>query len=402
MPSFLRCLPHRCGAPALALAALATLFGLPCASAAPIQISGTGLSGNGLSASVSDDGNRIAFYSSANLTGANADGSFEVYLYDRPSHTLTQVSHFAGGHLAGGNQGPVLSGDGNRLSYQHYEIGGGSASFRSVLYDHLSGSSVTVTTPSIYGETNELSRDGSTMLIATGNGGLRRYDVDAGTLATVTAGNVMSTAMSRDGRLVAVELFGQLVLRDLHSGGVQGITGGGAGFNLNPDLSDDGRWLSFTSTYDPLGSNADRNAEVFYIDLATNVVRQITHSTGDVNTNRHASLSADGSRISFSSSADLLGTNAERNEEVFLFDVISGLLTQVTDTGAGVDNYEATLSGDGLTVAYTSNADHGSNPRHLMNVFIERLAPAHAVPEPSSIALLLIAIVALLLSRRPR
>lgn len=399
MPSLIPAwFPLRAAA-AAAAGAMALLLAAAPAGAAPVQISGAGIAANGMTASVSDDGKRIAFYSSANLTGANADGSFEVYLYDRPSNTMTQVSNFAGGHMAGGNQVPVLSGDGNRLSYQHFEISGGSAGFRSVVYDHQTGASVTVTPSSIYGETNELARDGKTLLVATGNGGLRRYDVEGGTLAPVYAGNTLSTAMSRDGRLVAMELYGSLVLRDLSLGTTESIVTAG-GYNMGPDLSDNGRWLAFTSTYDPLGTNADRNAEVFYIDLATHAVRQITNSTGDAFTNRHVSLSADGSRMAFSSSANLLGDNADGNEEVFLFDALTGLLRQVTDTTGDTFNFEATLSGDGLTLAYTSNADHGSNPRHLMNIFVEDLAATNSVPEPSTLALLLLAAAALVLSRR--
>lgn len=381
----------------LALTGLLPLSAL----SAPIQIT-TGAGANSLGASVSDDGNRVAFYSASNLTGQNADNSFEIFLYDRPSNTLTQVSHFGGGHLAGGNQVPVLSGDGNRLSYQHLTSGGGTGFSQTVFYDHLTKSSVTVTAPSNFGETNELSRDGKTIAVATGNTGLRMYDVASGVLGPVIAGNTFNTAMSRDGSLLALELFGKLQVRDLAHNTSFDVTPAGAGFNIRPDFSDDGRTLAFTSTYDPLGTNADRNAEVFVYDLDTHTVRQLTFSTGDAFTNGDVSLSADGKRVAFSSTANLVGTNADGNQEIYVYDLIDDLLTQVTQTsGFGVHNLEPSLSGDGLTLVFTSTANYtGENPQGSLQIFLETLAPSHGVPEPATAALVLVAGLGALVTRR--
>lgn len=383
------------------VAALGAWLAPLAALAAPIQItSAVGL--NSFGASVSDDGKRVAFYSASNLTGANADGSFEIYLYDRPSNTLTQVSNFTGGHLAGGNQVPVLSGDGNRLSYQHMASNNGVNTAQTVFYDHATQSTVTVTAPALFNETNELSRDGKTIAIATGNTGLRLYDTAAGTLGPVIAGNTFNTAMSRDGSKLALEVFGNLEFRDLTHGTTLNITPANAGFNLRPDLSDDGSKLAFTSTYDPLGSNADHNAEVFYYDLITHTVRQITHTTGDAFSNGDVSLSADGSRIAFTSVEDLLGTNADGNQEIFIYDVLDDLLTQATVTaGPSVYSLEPALSGDGLWLAYTSSADLiGNNPGHIPQIYLQGLAPRNAVPEPSTLLLLAAAGFAAVVTRR--
>lgn len=390
-------------ASALAGLALAALTAPLAAWAAPLQITATGGLNSG-SASISDDGQRVAFYSASNLTGQNADNSFEIFLYDRGSNALTQVSHFAGGHLAGGNQVPRLSGDGNRLSYQHFAIAGGTGTFQSVLYDHPTGTTTTVTPPALFGETNELSRDGKTLAVATGNTGLRLYDVPGATLGPVIAGNTFNTAMSRDGRQLALELFGRLEYRDLAGGGTLDITGPGAGFNLRPDLSDDGRTLAFTSTYNPLGSNADRNAEVFVYDIATQTVRQLTHSTGDAFTNGQVSLSADGTRLAFVSMADLLGSNGDGNQEVFLYDLVEDRLTQLTVTDVPGDyQLEPALSGDGLSLAFTSSANlTGDNPNHIPQILLMDLEPRRGVPEPPVLALLLVAGLGLAVRRQSK
>lgn len=402
MPTSFAC-NRRCLRWALAALSAGTAFAAPIAAlAAPIQLTSS-VGANSFGASVSDDGNRVAFYSASNLTGGNADNSFEIYLYDKPSNTLTQVSNFAAGAQAGGNQVPMLSGDGTRLSYQHFESAGGTAFFQSVLYDVSTGKTTVVTPPANAGETNELSRDGKTIAISTGNVGVRLYDVTTGTLSVPIVPFAFNTAMSRDGSKLALELFGNLVYRDLKTGTELNVTPSNSGFNIRPDLSDDGSKLAFTSTYDPLGTNADHNAEVFLFDVATQTVRQVTHSTGNSFTNSDVSISADGSRIAFSSQADLVGTNADGNQEIYVYDAVDDLIRQITVTsGPGIFSLEAAISGDGLSLAYTSSADlAGRNPNHIPQIYLQDLAPrANAVPEPSSLALLAAAGLALLACRR--
>lgn len=390
--------------PCLTLVALAATLASAPALATPVQVSVPTGNANSFAASVSDDGNRIAFYSANNLTGGNGDRSFEIFLYDRPTNTLTQVSSFGGGSLVGGNQVPSISGDGNKLAYQHFEtLPNGSNIMQSVLYDHVTKTSVTVTAPALFSETNELSRDGKTMAIATGNTGLRLYDTASGVMGPVIAGNTFNTAMSRDGSRIAMEFIGQLVVQDLKTHTTLNITGTGAGFNLRPDFSDDGTKLAFTSTYDPLGTNADRNSEVFLYDLTTNTVRQLTFSTGDAFSNADVSMSADGKRIAFSSTRNLTGHNADGNQEIFLYDLVDDVLRQVTDTGPSDYNLEAAISGDGLTLAFTSSANFGgSNNSHVPQIYFETLAPSQAVPEPSTLLLLAAAGFGLLAARRRR
>lgn len=370
--------PARCPA---SIAALLLLPGL--ATAGTVQLTAGIGALNSFGASVSDDGRRVAFYSASNLTGQNADNSFEIFVYDRSAGALSQVSRFDGGHLAGGNQAPVISGDGLRISYQHFLSGGGTATFQSLLFDATTGQTRTLTPMAAFGETNELSRDGRTVAIATGNTGLRLYDVAGGTLGPVIAGNTSSTAMSRDGGQLALEFFGRMELRDRASGTTRSITPAGSGFNQRPDLSDDGRWLAFSATFDPLGGNADRNDEVFLFDGLTGTLRQVTHSTGGFGSNGDVSISADGRRIAFTSMADLVGRNADLNQEIYVYDRIDDRLTQVTET-LGDFSMEPSLSGDGRWLAFTSSADlSGDNPGGVPQIFLAELAP-HDVPAPAT------------------
>jgi hypothetical protein len=47
--------------------------------------------------SINGDGTHIAFTSNRDLTGDNADGNFEIFLYDTESGTFTQVTDTTGG-----------------------------------------------------------------------------------------------------------------------------------------------------------------------------------------------------------------------------------------------------------------------------------------------------------------
>jgi hypothetical protein len=71
-----------------------------------IKSDGTGLqqvSPNGHCPSISVDGNRLAWSSTGNFTGQNADGSFELFSIDVPTGTLHQLTSSvdAVGHTAG-------------------------------------------------------------------------------------------------------------------------------------------------------------------------------------------------------------------------------------------------------------------------------------------------------------
>ena len=84
-----------------------------------------------------------------------------------------------------------------------------------------------------------------------------------------------------------------------------------------PAVSQDGSRLAFASKDDPLGTNSDANSEIFLYDGARLI--QITNtSPGDIS-NRHVngnfqpSISDDGRFIAFSSNRNLTGQNGDAN-----------------------------------------------------------------------------------------
>jgi hypothetical protein len=168
----------------------------------------------------------------------------------------------------------------------------------------------------------------------------------------------------------------------------------------------------------PSGINADGNYEIFWLDRSSGVVRQLTQTLGGdedvgahaanlwprvtrdgsrivfmsnreltgtaVATNRYGIFVADaqghisrltsasipverafpafgindvGTRLIFASDANLTGENPEGNFEIFLCDLHTGHLTQVTETPSAVANVRPILSGDAKKAAFLSNAD---------------------------------------------
>ena len=123
-----------------AFTAFAALMPLT-ASAALVQLTPGGTR-NSFSASVSNDGQRVVFYSASNLTGANADNNFEVFLYERSTGALRQISNDASG-IFSGNQTAQISGDGSRIVYQHFASApNGSATFETLAH-HIASNTTT-------------------------------------------------------------------------------------------------------------------------------------------------------------------------------------------------------------------------------------------------------------------
>jgi len=160
----------------------------------------------------------------------------------------------------------------------------------------------------------------------------------------------------------------EIYLEDVPSGITRQLTqtSGGddealaAGANLWPRVSTGGSRVVFVSNRDlggpPLG--AGRYA-LFWIDGAGSLQR-LTSAELHVEREFPAfGMNDAGTRVVFASDADLTGENADGNAEIFAVALPSGTVMQITDTTAEVANSRPILSGDGLKLAFLSNADLG-------------------------------------------
>lgn len=132
-----------------------------------------------------------------------------------------------------------------------------------------------------------------------------------------------------------------------------------------PAVSQDGSRIAFASKDNPLGTNGDGNSEIFLYDGAK--LSQVTNtSPGDlahrvVNGNFPPSISDDGRFIAFSSNRDLTNQNADGNLEIFIYDSVALSFTQLTNSTGIVGFSDAKISGNGNSVAYIRDPNATSN-----------------------------------------
>lgn len=136
-------------------------------------------------------------------------------------------------------------------------------------------------------------------------------------------------------------------------------------------LSQDGSRAAFAARENPLGTNSDFNSEIFYFDGLA--LRQITNTTAADSAHRaeHGNflptLSDDGRYIAFSSNRNLTGGNPDGNLEIFIFDTATSTFAQLTNTYGIVGATDAKISGDGSRVAYIRDSSAGgSTTRDLL------------------------------------
>ena len=138
----------------------------------------------------------------------------------------------------------------------------------------------------------------------------------------------------------------------------------------NASISDDGSRIAFASRSDLItGSNPSFQTQIFVINRDGTGLMQLTADS--LNGSFHASLSGDGSRIAFHSSADLTGGNLSNKTQVFFINSDGTGLTQLTADDTGFST-RASISGDGSRIAFESNADlvSGENPSFQKQIFV--------------------------------
>ena len=133
-------------------------------------------------------------------------------------------------------------------------------------------------------------------------------------------------------------------------------------------LSDDGRWVAFSSVAANLldGDGAGLR-DVFLRDLVTGQVllvsRNLSGAPADGASGATLDVSADGRFVAFDSwASDLVPGDVPGTLDVFVFDRVGGVVTRVSESTAGAAGNAAStqvsLSADGRHVAFASWADN--------------------------------------------
>ncbi len=300
--------------------------------------SGAQLSTGGLSASISDDGRYVAFYTPYLI---NSSPAGRILLRDRVANTTTEVAR---GKIIGMAAAvlvvvgsPVISRDGNWVAY----LSGSAQSFNSIyLWDRRTGS----TTQAV----------------------------------SVEGGGITQPALSADARFIAFQTYQNLTTNDSNAGSdVYLVDRQGKGYelvsqpdpswkqcyttmNADPSISADGRYVAYDTTCGPDGQGSreievrDRTA-----GSTTLISKDFNGQRGKGNSSFPA-ISADGSEIAFESLAALVSDDTNNLSDVYAWQSATNSIVRAsvsTEGGEGNGNSgEASISANGRLVAFSSEA----------------------------------------------
>jgi hypothetical protein len=351
-------------------------------------------------ATISADGSKVAFHAAQSglVPGANSGALYDVYVTEVQGSGIVRASTGTGGTLAadGRSENADLSGTGRYVVFEsstsNFAAGGSTAQTDIFLKDLVTGTTTRVSTSltgtdgngeSIHGR---VSADGNYVVFESaasnltsgdtnGRSDIFLFDRVAGklvnlTLPIVAVGNPNNGNFLPDvafngsaDAIVVFETARSLLAADTSNGTdiyaynfkttnaaerlkLVSSKADGSGVALSSEdasVSDDGRWVVFTSYSDALvpgDSNGSR--DVFVKDLDTGRIALVSKSASGVAGNgvsSDAQISSGGDWIVFESSAsNLAGTDANGGF-TDVFRVANPLLVDTLSGGAGNDTY---------------------------------------------------------------
>lgn len=326
--------------------------------------------------SASHDGRFVAFTSGASdLTTDPDNGAFDVFLLDATTGGVTNLTPEGDGS----STAPSISADGTRVVFESRATNltedPDDAGLDVFLHDVATGTTTNLTSDSpLEAREAEISADGSHVVYQRTFGDFRYHaylhEVATGATENLTPGSpagVGAPTISGDGGLVAFAAFdvtpgpadnnSEIVVVDTDTGDAVDITPDNDAPADEPDLSADGSRVAFSTWATNLTGDADNGErDVFVHDLGSGTTVNITPRGNG--SSGAPDLSADGSRVAFSSEAtNLTGEPGNGAQDVFLA-AVDGVrnLTGTTYLGEGFrfdeGNRAPSLSGDGAVVFF--------------------------------------------------
>lgn len=263
-------------------------------------------------AAVSGDGRYVAFRSAAsNLVSGDTNGVYDVFVRDMQSGTTWRVSLTATGGQQGGGE-PDISSDGRYVSYV-------SNSTSVWVVDAFN--------------CNPSACD--TRRVSVNNAG-QSGGVHTSVLFPKISGNGQFAVWESDAPgYVANDTNGQadVFVRDIANGVTTRVSvasdGSQAnGFSLTPDISDDGRYVIFTSTATNL-DGADTNGvnDLYLHDRQNSTTTRISTTSSGGQINNHASyysrISGNGQRVAYSTNAtNVMPADNDATEDVYAISLV--------------------------------------------------------------------------------
>ena len=273
-------------------------------------------------------------------------------------------------HVGGWN--PMLNGDGTRVAYIDQNTNN-LAMRRLALFEDVSWPVGPVEAgPALSADANrvafvsrrgDLTSDGrnpdqlpQVFVLETSTGLVRQ-------LSDATGNSIYEVTISGNGRRIAwVEDGSSIKVFNTDTSEVSPLTTG-----FSPSLSGDGSRLVYIS---PTG------AELRLRDVVAGSDTVIAVSDTGFG---FPAISMDGTRVAFESSADFGGGNPDRDWEVFVADVATGHIAQVTNGSGNFSGMTARITADGRRIVYVDSRAQDPNTGATPHVF---MATCGTVSEP--------------------
>ncbi|HEX8634360.1 MAG TPA: Ig-like domain-containing protein [Pyrinomonadaceae bacterium] len=278
---------------------------------------------------MSRDGSRLAFASRENLTGENADGNAEIFLY--ADERLQQLTHTSprdpAGRARDGNFQPSISNDGSLVAFaSNRDLTGANpdANLEIFLFDATTRTTAQLTdTTHINGSSDaKISGDGSRVAFI-------RDTQAVGGEASPARDLMLFERAGGSARVIAADVE-ELAL-----------TYGRA-------ISDDGQRVVYSAR------TAARTTQVFLYDGRNAHIRQLTAlASRAADVPLHPTISGDGSRIAFATRRNVSGGNSDASVELYLYDLPDAKFSRITDAPSGATaEVVSALNEDGSLVAF--------------------------------------------------
>jgi hypothetical protein len=343
-----------------------------------VNTSGNGANNDAIAAVVSPDGRYVAFASYAHdLVAGDTSIGLQIYLRDLTTGTTTRVS-VGQGSGPFYNSNPLVSDNGRYVAFQSKPLYVGATAdiyIRDVVASTTS--LVSVNTTGIGGGNHD-----SANAVMTPDG---RY------VAFVSlASNLVSGDTNNAYDVFVRDLLAQKTTAvSVTSSGAIGIDASGVdgrGLTDTPAISNDGRYVAFTSWASNLAGGVSHPLAVFVRDRVGQTTTEVSVNTSGGQPNNfseHVFMTPDGSFVGFSSFASNLVSvppGPGTGENIFVRNMSAGTTTLATVNSAGTagaagPSYAPTITSDGSHVAFLSYAEDlvAKDGDHQSDVFVRDL-----------------------------
>ncbi len=235
--------------------------------------------------------------------------------------------------------------------------------------------------PAISGDGNRITFNSAVDLLGEGDVlgfEVWMYEVSTDKMTRITTGAVGSSSLSRspditaDGNMIVfdsnVDLLGQgagsktdIWLYDVPSGDLERITTEGTAGreSQKSDVDGIGRRIVFESDGDFLNQGISAGeSELWMYDRLTQIYTRITVRSAPDRQSFGPHISQDGQKVVFSSDSDFLNEGLPFQQyEIWLYDVVTGELTRLTDSGPNRQSWYPRIDGNGRQVVFSSDGD---------------------------------------------